>query len=132
MTEAQYEHEGILGVIDNEICIPGEEADDKEISFLTHSNEDQYYVQLNRPTIERETQSSPSRIVKTRRKIDRHSSKLWTYFRIVSSAQSVAACSICGALLSFRSTTSNLRKHIIRKHGHLDVKSNPGFKVKYL
>ncbi|XP_046665779.1 uncharacterized protein LOC124357779 isoform X1 [Homalodisca vitripennis] len=43
-------------------------------------------------------------------------SAIWSKFTITDSDRSIASCNVCGHKLSFKTTVSNLRKHIERKH----------------
>nr|CAI5826243.1 unnamed protein product [Callosobruchus analis] len=52
------------------------------------------------------------RVLKTSRK----RSLLWKYFEVVDDLYSIAKCKICGHHMSYRSSTSNLKKHMARKH----------------
>lgn len=44
-------------------------------------------------------------------------STIWNNFTAVDRQRRVASCDLCGAMLSYRSTVSNMRKHLMRKHG---------------
>lgn len=46
----------------------------------------------------------------------KRSSKLWNYFDVMSDDNQVARCTLCDLKLSFRSTNTNLRKHLDRRH----------------
>lgn len=43
-------------------------------------------------------------------------SELWKYFKIESELNKTAICLLCKLKLSFRSTASNLKKHLRTKH----------------
>ncbi|XP_071444195.1 uncharacterized protein [Hetaerina americana] len=56
---------------------------------------------------------------------DKRRSLLWSYFSIIDS--SMATCNICKQQLSHKSSSSNLRKHLLRKHPCVDPQSiEPG------
>lgn len=46
----------------------------------------------------------------------KRSSKLWNFFDVVNNDKQVARCTLCDLKLSFRSTNTNLRKHLSRRH----------------
>lgn len=46
-------------------------------------------------------------------------SPIWNLFEVID--RDCARCLICAKRFSYRSTTSNLRKHLERKHGTLQV-----------
>lgn len=48
---------------------------------------------------------------------DRRTSLIWTKFTIVNKKEQIASCNICDQRLSMKSTSSNLKKHLERKHG---------------
>uniref|UniRef100_A0A1B6ESL4 BED-type domain-containing protein n=1 Tax=Cuerna arida TaxID=1464854 RepID=A0A1B6ESL4_9HEMI len=43
-------------------------------------------------------------------------SAVWSKFTILDNERSIASCNVCGHKLSFKTSVSNLRKHIERKH----------------
>ncbi|XP_046686717.1 zinc finger BED domain-containing protein 4-like [Homalodisca vitripennis] len=43
-------------------------------------------------------------------------SYLWSYFTTTDPVSKIARCDLCGQLASFKTTVSNLRKHLERKH----------------
>lgn len=52
------------------------------------------------------------------RRLSKLYSEVWRKFTIISRANYTAKCNICGAKLSFKTTISNLKKHMTRKHGY--------------
>ena len=46
----------------------------------------------------------------------RKRSDLWNFFEPVDEKSSFASCNICKAKLSFKTSTSNLKKHMINRH----------------
>ncbi|XP_072376816.1 uncharacterized protein [Diabrotica undecimpunctata] len=53
----------------------------------------------------------------------RKRSQIWNYFTRKKPGEYVATCNLCKKELGFRSTTSNLKKHLDRKHPHVEIKS---------
>lgn len=53
------------------------------------------------------------------------SSVLWNYFKVESEKNKTAICLLCKLKLSFRSTVSNLKKHLRLKHRGV-LPANPG------
>lgn len=47
---------------------------------------------------------------------NRRSSTIWNQFTIKDTLKCIAACNICGMRLSYKSTVSNLRNHLKRRH----------------
>ncbi|KAI8427267.1 hypothetical protein MSG28_014860 [Choristoneura fumiferana] len=52
----------------------------------------------------------------------RKTSIAWSYFTLTDEENSVATCNTCDAQISFRSSISNLMKHVRRKHSELEAK----------
>ncbi|KAL1491422.1 hypothetical protein ABEB36_012023 [Hypothenemus hampei] len=48
--------------------------------------------------------------------MNRRRSKMWNYFRVVNENRSMARCKFCLSVMSYRTTVSNLRKHLYKKH----------------
>lgn len=48
--------------------------------------------------------------------LGKRSSKLWNYFEVINNEKQVARCTLCDLKFSFRSTNTNLRKHLVRRH----------------
>lgn len=44
------------------------------------------------------------------------SSQLWSVFTIIDRIYKIARCTLCGQDLNFKSTITNLKKHLMRKH----------------
>ncbi|KAJ8950449.1 hypothetical protein NQ318_010326 [Aromia moschata] len=53
------------------------------------------------------------------RQSSRKSSRIWHYFTDL--VDYYAKCNICGVSLSYRTTTSNLKKHLLKKHKNVDI-----------
>uniref|UniRef100_A0A6P7G7N8 Uncharacterized protein LOC114338666 n=1 Tax=Diabrotica virgifera virgifera TaxID=50390 RepID=A0A6P7G7N8_DIAVI len=53
----------------------------------------------------------------------RKRSQIWNYFTRKKPGEYVATCNLCKKELGFRSTTSNLKKHLDRKHPNIEIKS---------
>lgn len=53
-------------------------------------------------------------------------SSMWNYFKICDKNAKIAQCDMCGLKMSFRSTTTNLKTHVTKKHPtvNLDVPRN--------
>lgn len=49
-------------------------------------------------------------------------STLWMYFTCLDEAKKIARCDLCGLRMSFRSTITNFRTHITRKHPTVNLK----------
>lgn len=49
-------------------------------------------------------------------KMAQKSSILWNFFDICDNEKQIAKCNLCHQKLSFKSTITNLKKHIGRKH----------------
>ncbi|XP_061725761.1 uncharacterized protein LOC133531514 [Cydia pomonella] len=49
----------------------------------------------------------------------RKTSVAWNYFTLVDDEKRIAACNTCDSHMSFRSSISNLMKHLKRKHGDI-------------
>ncbi|XP_022185094.2 uncharacterized protein LOC111044304 [Nilaparvata lugens] len=66
----------------------------------------------------------------------RKHSFLWKYFSVVDREKGVASCNICGKHFSFKTTTSNLKKHLKRSnhfdHLNLDSDSQQGTSVEFI
>lgn len=60
-------------------------------------------------------------------KKSRKSSKVWEYFECLSKEH--ARCRICFQKLSYKTTISNLKKHVINRHSKRDLNSSPQDKV---
>lgn len=43
-------------------------------------------------------------------------SYLWSYFSVTDNLHQKAKCDLCGQLMSFRGTITNLKTHLKRKH----------------
>lgn len=57
----------------------------------------------------------------------RHSSNIWNFYQIKSSDEKTATCKMCQNVLSYKSTSNNLRKHMQRKHPLVDpISENHG------
>lgn len=59
-----------------------------------------------------------------KRKTKQLYSEVWTKFTIISRKHYIASCNVCGAKLSFKTTISNLKKHVERKHNYDISKSS--------
>lgn len=46
---------------------------------------------------------------------------MWNFFKIVDSEKKTAKCDLCGLIMSFKSTTANLKNHIQKKHPTVDL-----------
>ncbi|CAH2014712.1 unnamed protein product, partial [Acanthoscelides obtectus] len=57
-------------------------------------------------------------------------SPLWRYFRILDDLTSKAKCKLCGHELSYRTTTSNLKKHLNRRHPNSKTTGKPVVELK--
>ncbi|XP_056640202.1 zinc finger protein 23-like [Diorhabda sublineata] len=53
----------------------------------------------------------------------RKRSQIWKYFTRKKPGEYIATCNICKKELGFRSTTSNLKKHLDRKHPNVKMKN---------
>lgn len=51
----------------------------------------------------------------------RKTSPLWNFFSIVDNTNSVASCDICKQKLCYKSSVSNLKKHMQRKHPTVQI-----------
>ncbi|XP_063390860.1 uncharacterized protein LOC134676403 [Cydia fagiglandana] len=51
----------------------------------------------------------------------RKTSVAWNYFTLVDDEKRIAACNTCDSHMSFRSSISNLMKHLKRKHGDIET-----------
>lgn len=51
-------------------------------------------------------------------------SHLWSYFSVSDRTKQRARCDICGQILSYKTTTSNLKKHLDRKHPTVTVSTS--------
>ncbi|CAG9789919.1 unnamed protein product [Diatraea saccharalis] len=48
-------------------------------------------------------------------------SSLWLYFKSIDKVQNIAMCLICKKRLSYLTSITNLKRHLTRKHPHLQV-----------
>lgn len=48
--------------------------------------------------------------------MSKRSSPIWDFFTIINSTTQIAKCDMCKANISFKSSVSNLKRHIIKKH----------------
>lgn len=48
--------------------------------------------------------------------VRRKNSSVWSYFSVTDRLHQKAKCDLCGLLMSFRGTITNLRTHLKRKH----------------
>ncbi|KAG8285604.1 hypothetical protein J6590_077028 [Homalodisca vitripennis] len=49
------------------------------------------------------------------------SSALWSFFKVVNEVEKIAKCGICQINLSYRSTISNLKHHITKRHANVNI-----------
>lgn len=54
----------------------------------------------------------------------RRRSSLWNHFTQISGNNSQAKCDLCSHVLSHKSSISNLRKHLLRKHPEIKVQNH--------
>nr|CAI5865856.1 unnamed protein product [Callosobruchus analis] len=54
-----------------------------------------------------------------RQSLWRKTSPIWKFFVIADDSEGIAICRMCDNHLSYRSTISNLKRHVKRAHGHL-------------
>lgn len=45
-------------------------------------------------------------------------SVVWDHFTVIDRKNQIATCNVCERRLSYRTTVTNLKKHVIRKHPH--------------
>lgn len=50
------------------------------------------------------------------KKLKTKTSYLWSYYNVVDSQLKTAQCDTCGQVLNFKSTITNLRQHIEKRH----------------
>lgn len=55
-------------------------------------------------------------------------STLWKYFIIINADLKSCRCELCGCVLSYRSTTNNLKKHLERRHVGVNLNYDSGLK----
>lgn len=75
---------------------------------------------------------SPSVVIKDKRR--KLTSTIWQNFSVVDEDRKVSSCDLCGMQMSYRTTVSNMRKHLMRRHQINDRKgsfSPAAFKVSY-
>ncbi|XP_066159213.1 uncharacterized protein [Euwallacea fornicatus] len=53
--------------------------------------------------------------------MSRRTSVLWNFFNPDEGDKQMALCRICGILLSYKSTVTNLKKHMVRKHPQVSI-----------
>lgn len=76
----------------------------------------------------------PSHSVVIKDKRRRLTSSIWQNFSVVDEDRKVSSCDLCGMQMSYRTTVSNMRKHLMRRHQINDRKgsfSPATFKVSY-
>lgn len=61
-----------------------------------------------------EFKAATSVVIKDKRR--KLTSTVWHNFTVVDENQKVSSCDLCGMQMSYRSTVSNMRKHLMRKH----------------
>uniref|UniRef100_A0A1B6JR65 BED-type domain-containing protein n=1 Tax=Homalodisca liturata TaxID=320908 RepID=A0A1B6JR65_9HEMI len=49
------------------------------------------------------------------------SSALWSFFKVINEVEKIAKCGICQINLSYRSTISNLKHHITKRHANVNI-----------
>lgn len=75
---------------------------------------------------------APSVVIKNKRR--KLTSSIWHNFTVVDEVLKVSSCDLCGMQMSYRTTVSNMRKHLMRRHQINDRKSSfspATFKVSY-
>lgn len=75
---------------------------------------------------------TPSVVIKNKRR--KLTSSIWHNFTVVDEVLKVSSCDLCGMQMSYRTTVSNMRKHLMRRHQINDRKgsfSPATFKVSY-
>lgn len=89
-----------------------EEDNEPRVHFEVFESKDgEQYRIIQKPSRPRISVASKTHSLKNRR-----SSTIWNTFTIRDSFKSIASCNICGMRLSYKSTVSNLRNHLRRKH----------------
>lgn len=48
-------------------------------------------------------------------------SPVWSFFTITNSTNQIAKCDMCKATISFKSSVSNLKRHLIKKHPTVQI-----------
>lgn len=51
-------------------------------------------------------------------------SSMWNYFTVVDANLKNAKCDLCSQKMSYRSTTSNLKNHMTRRHPTVNISSD--------
>lgn len=58
------------------------------------------------------------------------SSVVWNFFTVCDVEKELAKCDLCHQTLSFKSSISNLKKHIERKHPTIELKATGNTKIR--
>lgn len=53
--------------------------------------------------------------------MSRRSSPIWSFFTVINSTNKIAKCDICKTDISFKSSVSNLKRHMIKKHPTIKI-----------
>uniref|UniRef100_A0A1B6K9L2 BED-type domain-containing protein n=1 Tax=Graphocephala atropunctata TaxID=36148 RepID=A0A1B6K9L2_9HEMI len=81
----------------------------------SHQNEESE-VDRNQSDFNEKEQFEDEMVFDKKRKGRQKYSTIWSKFTIVHNEKSIASCNICGHRLSYKTTVSNLKKHLARKH----------------
>ena len=55
--------------------------------------------------------------------MSRRSSPVWSFFTVINTTKQIAKCDMCKADISFKSSVSNLKRHITSKHPAVKIGS---------
>lgn len=53
--------------------------------------------------------------------MNRRSSPVWNFFSIANATTYTAKCNLCKSIMSYKTSVSNLKKHLLRKHPTVEI-----------